>query len=193
MLQKGSVEQRSEEHCLEHHLHEDLFFLPLPSLHFIVTRGRNMYYGIVKEIKPGSDFGEILQRRQKDCLWLCLWIQESPWGQQQVGGGWWETCMVLFLVLSMAVCCAEHKSRVCSEQRKLSAWHVPKWQRHPALSSPTLGTGSKLALKSRAVTRLSLLTFLLFHSGIHFPGLKGLWGTISILITLICFFYLSLK
>lgn len=185
MLQKGSVRQRSEEHCLEHRLHEHLFFLPLPSLHFTVTSGRNVYYRIVKEIKPGSDFREILQRRQKDCLCLCLWIQESPWGQEQVGGGWWETSLVLFLVLSMAVGCAGHKSRVCSERRRLSAWHVSKWEHHPALSSPTLGMGSKLALKSRAVTRLLLLAFLLllFHSGIHFLGLKGLWGTISILTT----------
>lgn len=47
-----------------------LALLPLPSLNSIVTRDRDIYCFIVKEIKTGSGLEEILQRNQKDCLAL---------------------------------------------------------------------------------------------------------------------------
>lgn len=47
-----------------------LALLPLPFLNSIVTRDRDTYCFIGKEIKTGSDLEETLQRNQKDCLAL---------------------------------------------------------------------------------------------------------------------------
>lgn len=131
----------------------------------------------MKEIKPGSNLGEILQRSQKDCLvytdvYGFKSLSEDKGRSGEDGGN-----------LYGSVPCPECGSGLCWTQiQSLLRAKEPCTMSclrngNTTLPSqlPTPGTGSKLALKSRAVIQLLLLTFLLllFHSGIHSPGLKG--------------------
>lgn len=74
-----------------------LALLPLPSLHIIVTRGRNVFYRFCYwRNQPRLWFeANLAQETGLSCLYLRLQIQEDPWGQEQVGGARWETCAVV--------------------------------------------------------------------------------------------------
>lgn len=111
--------------------------LPLPFLNSIVTRDRDIYCFIVKEIKTvkGLDLKETLQRNQKDCLALAR-VCGFKGLSKYFGGECGETCTILFLVLSNAVGCAGHKCRACLEQRKLAPCRASEMGTHPILSSP---------------------------------------------------------
>lgn len=136
---KGSVCQRSEERCSEYCLYEDLFFLPLPSPHVLITRGRNGYYVIVKEIKPGSDFGEILQRSQKDCVVFAYVYGFKSLSEDKSRLGEDGGKLLRFCSLSWAWQWVVLDINPELAQSKGSLQHVTppqKREHHPALSTP---------------------------------------------------------
>lgn len=154
MPQKGSVCRHSEKHCSEHCWYEDLLLLPLPSLCFRGTRGRNVYCVLVKDIKPGSDLGEILQRSQKDCLDFAYVYGFKSLRTRADRGR-------ILGNLYGSVSCCECGGGLCRTQiqsllRAKEACSMSCLRNgNTTLPSqlPTPGTGSKLALKSRAVIR----------------------------------------